>query len=862
MEKENEIKNKFQKEALHNFIDHYYNKKEKRGILCACCGYGKSYLIYKIIKECINNRGEKLFIIATSRIKLIEQLGPDLDKWNKNDKNKWKLQISILCSEDISSSGKKFNIRQEEIIDKINNKNNTINIFLTTYNSAKKIVDEISKYNKKIENTDSNSENYLEEIEPDLIILDEAHNTVGCGKNKDKYHQELFKINENFNASKYLFMTATPLKMIHKNPFSKINTNETIYSMDNANTYGKTFYYFSFSKAIENKLITNFKTIFLEQNKDLCIPDNIKNQIENISSNEKDKQYFNEISSLLVQSMNEYKFIKTIIYISNKTKAQLLKDILEKLQKEFNKKSSKFVFETYKIVDDMSYSDKKKEQYKFEKSTRAFLISVNIFNEGVDIPCVDSVMFAEERFSQTTIVQNIGRCLRLDQNNKNKIGYVIIPNILYEIGVDKNEFYSSKFKTIRKCISIIKNEKSQYFFTKLTNNKKILDNDNDNDNDNEEIDNDNIENNNLDNNTKNNIELLKYFTITGTFDGFISNTTLNEIRDKYVIQCKIDNIKNYAFSVKKDKNNHWLRLDLDYKNEWISWNYFFTNIEPPKYEDTKKIFDKLKNNELVIKIWNNFLDIYDYILSIEMDEEFDYDKLPFKNINIDKIDKLKRKNIQKYYEIINLIFTIPNQPEKYYKSTNSWISIEDFIGSNVDINKINNTLKLNKSLVNENNTNLKNLINNDNMKVKKGKWNNIDINLPKLLQIELKKENIYDETKINFVVQYRLNKNNIYDTSIVLLEDKVNKNIIGKIYLEENKIDYQKNNDNIFNSSLYFDNDIKEEINNFINIIKLKCNKEKEVTIEDEFEELIKEGNKIVNKNKRVHSYQKLLSST
>jgi hypothetical protein len=53
MEDTNIIKEKLQQEALDKFIEYYYKKKENRGICCACCGYGKSYLIYKIIKECI-----------------------------------------------------------------------------------------------------------------------------------------------------------------------------------------------------------------------------------------------------------------------------------------------------------------------------------------------------------------------------------------------------------------------------------------------------------------------------------------------------------------------------------------------------------------------------------------------------------------------------------------------------------------------------------------------------------------------------------------------------------------------------------------------------------------------------------------
>jgi superfamily II DNA or RNA helicase len=860
MQNSNKKKDKLQNEALENFKEHYYKNKETRGILCACCGYGKSYLMYKLIKECIN-RGENLFIIATSRIKLLEQLGPDFYQWNTNDKNKWNLQISVFCSENITCQGEtkydkiKFNIDSSELINKITEikKRNTINIILTTYNSAIKVVEKIGEYNKKIE---KESDSTLDMIEPDLIILDEAHNTVGSGsKNKgEKFHHELFKTNDYFESSKYLFMTATPLKMVHKNPNSKINTEETIYSMDNTKTYGKIFYYYTFSEAIKDGIITDFKTIYLEQNKDLLIPQDIKNKISNLSKSEREKKYFNEISSLLIQSLITYNFKKTIVYISNKTKAELLRNILEQMQKGFkNMPYRKFSLDIYKIVDDMTNTEKKKEQEKFIKSERSVLISVNIFNEGVDIPCVDSVMFAEERYSQTTIVQNIGRCLRLDSNNINKLGYVILPNILYEMAEDENnQFYSSKFKVIRNCINIIKNNKNKNFlFKKFTNNKNNLENidsdidsGDDNDIENElddEINNINNENKinlDIDGFMNSNIELLKYFKITGTFDGYISNTTLDEIREKYVVKEKINNIKDYSYKIKKDKNDQWLRLDIDYKNEWISWNYFLTNIESPKYEDAKKIIENLYNeHKLEIKKWSTFIEIYEYLLSNEQEEEYDYEQSPFINNNFKLIDNLRRKDKKQYNKIVDTIFKIPNQPEKFYKSSGSWISMEDFLGYDKDGNQ---TTNIKPKLNNQNNQtidldkNLKNLLNNDNAKVKKGKWNNIKIEIPKQIINQLVNDKVYDENKLNLFVQYRLNKNHIYDTSIIILEDKVNKNILGKISLEDNKIEYIKNilnktNQELdeikYDASLYFDKDIEKIINIFIKDIKHKVNK-------------------------------------
>ena len=48
MQNSNPIKEEIQQDALNKFVEHFYKNKNTRGTLCACCGYGKSYLIYKI----------------------------------------------------------------------------------------------------------------------------------------------------------------------------------------------------------------------------------------------------------------------------------------------------------------------------------------------------------------------------------------------------------------------------------------------------------------------------------------------------------------------------------------------------------------------------------------------------------------------------------------------------------------------------------------------------------------------------------------------------------------------------------------------------------------------------------------------
>ena len=68
-----------QLEAVNAFEKYFYeNDDNDRGIISMCCGSGKTYTMFLIIKDCIQKHKEKFFIIATSRVLLIEQIYEDM----------------------------------------------------------------------------------------------------------------------------------------------------------------------------------------------------------------------------------------------------------------------------------------------------------------------------------------------------------------------------------------------------------------------------------------------------------------------------------------------------------------------------------------------------------------------------------------------------------------------------------------------------------------------------------------------------------------------------------------------------------------------------------------------------------------
>lgn len=139
---------KCQIDAINSFDKHFFNDEKSRGIISMCCGSGKSYTIYNIIKKCILEYGKEFFIIATSRVHLIYQLVDDYIEWNETDN----LGLSIRV---IGGSGKKHkNItlcnetHRYDVIGSCKGQNSPL-LIITTYNSADLIMSAIDFIHKK-----------------------------------------------------------------------------------------------------------------------------------------------------------------------------------------------------------------------------------------------------------------------------------------------------------------------------------------------------------------------------------------------------------------------------------------------------------------------------------------------------------------------------------------------------------------------------------------------------------------------------------------------------------------------------------------------------------------------------------------
>ena len=87
------------------------------------------------------------------------------------------------------------------------------------------------------------------------------------------------------------------------------------------------------------------------------------------------------------------------------------------------------------------------------------LSNARCLSEGVDVPSLDAVVFADPRRSQVDIVQAIGRAIRKSENKKR--GILLLPVVIDEEKKLEEQLDDSGFKTVWNVINALKSHDSR-----------------------------------------------------------------------------------------------------------------------------------------------------------------------------------------------------------------------------------------------------------------------------------------------------------------------------------------------------------------------------------------------------------------
>ena len=460
-------------------VETRFNGGETRGKLIMACGTGKTFTALKIAEKMAGKGKRVLFLVPS-----LSLLSQTLREWNQDTETP--LINFAVCSD--SDVGKKHN--EDSVLANLSdlqfpattnakslanavhvveqkNKQQTMTVVYSTYHSIDVIHQAQSLHN-------------LPEF--DLIICDEAHRTTGAtfdGEDESAFVR--IHDADYIKGAKRLYMTATP--RIYGEA-AKTTEGVVLYSMDDETHYGKEFFVLTFSQAVSDGLLVDYKVIVLaieeshiqrriqnlltDGNNELKVDDAAKivgcwKALSKYGLSGEEGALYNPMRRAVAFCQvieKEYKGSKH--KVSSKLIAEMFQTVIEEYQQAERTALLKqnpdlklppqlaMTCQAEHVDGGMNAGEKEsklqwlKAPEGLPENTCRILSNVRCLSEGVDVPALDAVLFLTPRNSQVDVVQSVGRVMRRAEGKQQ--GYVILPVVIpagveAEDALDKNENY-------------------------------------------------------------------------------------------------------------------------------------------------------------------------------------------------------------------------------------------------------------------------------------------------------------------------------------------------------------------------------------------------------------------------------------
>ena len=405
-----------QKTALEN-VEKFFNEPENtRGKIIHPCGSGKSLTGYWIAQALKS----QTVLIAVPSLALVRQT---LGSWTReavanNVDMDW---IAVCSDDDVKNSddpsmnrvdlGIEVDTDPEVIASFLSKRSKGIKVLITTYQSSLAVTEGVK----------------VAETVFDLGVYDEAHKTVG---QKDKAFAHLL-YDENVKVKKRVFMTATERQF-------KGNSDEYL-SMDDESIYGKVIHELSFKAALEQDppILSDYKIVSTIVTKSEI--EQLINKNDFVKSDGTDWSVEGDASTIaglisLRKLVNE-RGIKHVVSFHRSIKRS--KEFMN-LNAEASKADCSFgELSSFHVSGNDSTGVRAAVLDRFVDAEPSLITNARCLTEGVDVPAIDAVLFADPKQSKIDIVQAAGRaCRKIDGKD---FGYIIIPVVLDEEASDPSD---------------------------------------------------------------------------------------------------------------------------------------------------------------------------------------------------------------------------------------------------------------------------------------------------------------------------------------------------------------------------------------------------------------------------------------
>jgi len=261
----------------------------------------------------------------------------------------------------------------------------------------------------------------------DLVVCDEAHRTTGVeGQSKEASPFVQVHSEEHLRARKRLYMTATPRIYTERaKAKAKAEDNELeLYSMDDEDVYGPEFYRFSFAKAVEQGLLTDYHILVLSVDETM-----VARTMQGLLAEEGELS-LPEVAKMVgcyhglaktrppgvggtTEALTGEPMQRAVAFCSTIAASQAFCDRFSQLAESLQGALS---LET-QHVDGTQHALERSSKVQWlsregEPGHCRVLSNVRCLSEGVDVPALDAGLFLGPCASQVYLVASVGRVMR------------------------------------------------------------------------------------------------------------------------------------------------------------------------------------------------------------------------------------------------------------------------------------------------------------------------------------------------------------------------------------------------------------------------------------------------------------------
>lgn len=409
----------YQQQALTAARRHFVAGNARRGKLIMPCGTGKSLIGYWTAVDVLKAR---TVVVAVPSLILVRQT---LRDWAREEHARGRrLDALVVCS-DRSIARENGEGEGDLRIDDLDIDATTtvekIREWLSTpvSDEATRVVFVTYQSGAVLSKATSNSFTF------DVGILDEAHKTAGW---EGKAFQHLLD-EKNVRIRRRIFMTATER--------TYDGAHDQIVGMNDASVYGTTYHEMPFGEAIKQGILADYTVLtitvtrsdaedvrqliserrYVQAKRPTGEDDDVELSLVDMSAD--------DLATVLAlrKAIVDYGLAHAVSFHARNSLAQAFEQVHDAL----NRHQMFGELETYRVSSQLSAGKRHRRLKAFAEAPRALMANARCLIEGVDVPAIDLVLFAQPRQSKVDIVQAIGRALRKLRGQQDKRAYILVP---------------------------------------------------------------------------------------------------------------------------------------------------------------------------------------------------------------------------------------------------------------------------------------------------------------------------------------------------------------------------------------------------------------------------------------------------